>query len=540
MSTSTHRIFGLTLFITFLFTCCFTGQSQTTATSKSSPNTIKGTVSLKGKGVAGIIVNAIPKNGVEQRRPQYRGVTDHEGKYTITNIPSGTFQFTPELLDYASADQSGQTLLLTEGETVEDIDFELTRGAVITGRVTAAGKPLIEQNVIVQTIDSSMSRSIRTDDRGVYRAFGLRAGKYRVYVGEPQTFMGQSSRFSQTFYPATTNLQKAQTIDLAEGAEVNDIDIKVELNEEATDRYSVSGTIVEAANGRPVSGMRLRLQRTDARGFQPLNIVAISDKEGQFKFDEISPGNYTVMIAALSNSVLRTESAAFAVTDGDVTDLAVKAVRRASIFGVLVFEGVQNKLTLPPLGSLFVNGYVVRDGSSEGRFGESARVSADGTFHMTGLSDGVVSFSLGSTVGPMSQGLSVARVERDGIVQSRGLEIKGDESIIGVRLVLKFLSGVIRGTIKATNGDFPRGTHFVVGLRNPSADSPGFQKSVMVDSRGRFFIDGLADGTYEIVVTTTVFGPNTTRKSFSAKQPATIVDGNVTDVVVTIDLSGTP
>ena len=540
MSTSTHRIFGLTLFLAFLFTCCFTGLSQTTATSKSAPNTIKGTVSLKGKGVAGIVVKAIPKNGVEQRRPQYRGVTDHEGKYTITNIPSGTFQFTPELLDYASADQSGQTLILTEGEIVEDIDFELTRGAVITGRVTAAGKPLIEQNVIVQRIDSSMSRSIRTDDRGVYRAFGLKAGRYKVYVGQPQTFMGQNSRFNQTFYPATTDLEKAQTIDLAEGAEVKDIDIKVELNEEATDRYSVSGTIVEAGNGRPVSGMRLRLQRTDARGFQPLNIVAISDKEGQFKFDEISPGNYTVMIAALSNSVLRTESAAFAVTDGDVTDLAVKAVRRASIFGVLVFEGVQNKLLLPPLGSLFVNGYVVRDGSSEGRFGESARVGADGSFHITGLSDGVVSFSLGSTVGPMAQGLSIARVERDGIVQSRGLEIKGDESIIGVRLVLKFVSGVIRGVIKATNGDFPPGTHFSATLRNPSTDSPRSLKSAMVDSRGRFFIDGLADGTYEIVVSVTIFGPDTPRKSFTAKQPATIVDGNVSDVVVTIDLSETP
>jgi hypothetical protein len=286
--------------------------------------------------------------------------------------------------------------------------------------------------------------------------------------------------------------------------------------------------------------MRLRLQRIDARGLQPLNIVSISDNEGQFKFDEISPGNYTVMIAALSNSVLRTESAAFAVTDGDVTDLVVKAARRASIFGVLVFEGVKNKLLLPPLGSLFVNGYVVREGSSEGRFGESARVGADGSFHMTGLSDGVVSFSLGSTVGPIAQGLSVARVERDGIVQSRGLEIKGDESIIGVRLVLKFLSGVIRGAIKATNGDFPPGTHFSAALRNPSTDSPGSLKSAMVDSRGRFFIDGLADGTYEIVVNVTIFGPDTPRKSFTAKQRATILEGNVSDVVVTIDLSETP
>ena len=143
-------------------------------------------------------------------------------------------------------------------------------------------------------------------------------------------------------------------------------------------------------------------------------------------------------------------------------------------------------------------------------------------------------------VGPVAQGVSVARVERDGIVQSRGLEIKGDESITGVRLVLKYLSGVIRGGIKATNGDFPPGTHFSAALRNPSTDSPRSLRSAMVDSRGRFFIDGLADGTYEIVVNVTIFRPNTPRKSFTAKQPATILDGNVTDVVVTIDLSETP
>jgi hypothetical protein len=62
----------------------------------------------------------------------------------------------------------------------------------------------------------------------------------------------------------------------------------------------------------------------------------------------------------------------------------------------------------------------------------------------------------------------------------------------------------------------------------------------MIDSRGRFFIDGLADGTYEIVVDVIVARPNTLARSVTAKQPATILDGNVTDVVVTVDLSETP
>jgi hypothetical protein len=246
------------------------------------------------------------------------------------------------------------------------------------------------------------------------------------------------------------------------------------------------------------------------------------------------------MIAALIDSGLRVERTAFAVTDRDVTGLTVKAVRTASIAGVLVFEGVKNRALLPPLASLYVNGYVLRAGSSEGRFGEAARVAPDGSFNMSGLSAGVVNFSLGSMVGRMPQGVSVDRIERDGMVQPGGLEIKGTESITGVRLVLKFSSGVIRGTIKATNGSFPPGTHFSASLRNPSTDSPDFQRGVMVDSRARFIVDGLVDGTYEILVNAIVFGPNTARKPFSAKQYATIIDGNVTDVVVTIDFSGTP
>jgi hypothetical protein len=140
----------------------------------------------------------------------------------------------------------------------------------------------------------------------------------------------------------------------------------------------------------------------------------------------------------------------------------------------------------------------------------------------------------------MPQGLSVERIERDGIVQAGGLEIKRDENITGVRLVLKFSSGVIRGTIRAANGNSPPGTHFSASFRNPSTDPPDFQKSVMVDARGRFIIDGLVDGTYEVVVNAIVIGPNTSRKPFSAKQHATILDGNVTDVVVTIDFSVTP
>lgn len=553
MSSSTNRAFGLFL---FLFACCLAIQSQTiargesqtaanqpqtTTASKTSPNVVKGTVSLKGKGIAGIVVVARLANSDGQRKPTYRGVTDQEGNYRIPNIPSGTFQIGPAAPEYIPLQES-RILILTEGETVEDIDFDLIRGAVITGKVTSADRPLIEQQVTcerIETSGNSSSKAIQTDDRGAYRVFGLRPGKYRVSVSQARTFMGQSTRFNQTFYPASTDIAKAQTIEVTEGGEAKDVDITVEMNDESQDRYSVSGTIIDAAaNRQPVPDMRLRLQRADERGIQPLNTVATSNSEGRFKFDEISPGKYTVVTAALVDTNLRTENTPFAVTDKDVTELTVTAVRRASISGVLVYEGVQKKAALPPLGSLFINGYVVSEGQG-GRFGEAARIASDGSFHMNGLTSGLANFSLGSMFGE-PKGLSISRVERDGIVQPRGLEIKGEEEITGVRLVLKYTSGVIRGSIKVANGEFPPKTQFSAWLNNRTGDVAPAQPTPIVDARGHFVIEGLADGTYEVNANVIVTLPDGSVRGFSGKQQATILDGNVTDITIPIDLTGNP
>lgn len=552
MSSSTHRA----LYPFLLLIACYltiqsqtigriesqpaASQSQTNTASKTPPNVVKGTVSLKGKGVPGVVVVARLPNSDGQRKPTYRGVTDQDGNYRIPNIPSGTFQIGPAAPEYIPA-QDSRMLILTEGETVEDIDFDLTRGAVITGKIMSADRPLIEQQVLCERIEDSgysSSKVSQTDDRGIYRVFGLRPGKYRVSVSQGRTFTGPSNRFNQTFYPAGTDAAKAQTIEVIEGGEVKDIDIVVEMNDESQSLHSVSGRIVDAENGQAIAAMRVRLQRVEERGVQPLNIVTTSDNEGRFKFDEISPGKYSVLTAALVDTNLRTDNTPFVVSDKDVSDLIIKAVRRASVSGVLVYEAVQNKAAHPSLASLFVNGFVVSEGQP-GRFGESARVASDGSFHMMGLVSGLATFSLGSTLGQIN-GLSVSRVERDGIVQPRGIEIKGEEEITGVRLVLKYTSGVIRGSIKAANGEFPPKTQFSAWLNNRTGDVTPNQLRPLVDARGHFVMEGLADGTYEVNANVIVTMPDGRVRGFSGKQQATILDGTVTEITIPIDLSGNP
>jgi hypothetical protein len=105
MNSSTNRPFGLFLFL--VFGCCVaiqsqtiagaesqtaTNQSQTTTASKTSPNVVE--PSLKGKGIAGIVVIARLANSDGRRIPTYRGVTDQEettaSKYPFRHFSNWT------------------------------------------------------------------------------------------------------------------------------------------------------------------------------------------------------------------------------------------------------------------------------------------------------------------------------------------------------------------------------------------------------------------------------------------------------------------
>src|SRR5215204_2955815 len=131
---------------------------------------------------------------------RYRSVTDDNGNYRITNITPGMYMVFIKAPAFARADElSGEkSILVNKGETIENVDFALVRGGVITGKVTDVdGNPLIEENVYVMPAGSEERRayyqninSARTDDRGIYRIFGLRAGSYTVAAGQGDTGLG--------------------------------------------------------------------------------------------------------------------------------------------------------------------------------------------------------------------------------------------------------------------------------------------------------------------------------------------------------------
>lgn len=82
--------------------------------------------------------------------------------------------------------QGGRMITLVAGEQRADCDFEVVRGGVITGRITEeGGKPVTNEhiNLLVLNKENRLNRAlygsvniqIGTDDRGIYRLFGLPA-----------------------------------------------------------------------------------------------------------------------------------------------------------------------------------------------------------------------------------------------------------------------------------------------------------------------------------------------------------------------------
>ena len=77
---------------------------------------------------------------------------------------------------------------LRDGETRDNVDIALWRAFAVEGRVVDdAGEPIANADVNISPWESpstmSMGRPRQTDDRGMFRIFGLRPGQYRICAG---------------------------------------------------------------------------------------------------------------------------------------------------------------------------------------------------------------------------------------------------------------------------------------------------------------------------------------------------------------------
>lgn len=110
---------------------------STSQTSKVPRGVISGRITIKERGAAGIIVGArkVNRNNPFNNDPFSKTVTYQDGHYRIANLAAGTYEVIPSAPAYVVGPLNGastKSLIVGDDETIENINFSLVRGGVIT------------------------------------------------------------------------------------------------------------------------------------------------------------------------------------------------------------------------------------------------------------------------------------------------------------------------------------------------------------------------------------------------------------------------
>ena len=529
------------VFVIVLLIPAMSALSQS-AVDKTATSTISGKVTVGGKGLSGVVVGLVITEGLgitehyrsDFRPTRFRSTTDEEGNYRITNVPPGTYDVIPASPSYVPT-EGRKSLIVGKNETVENIDIALEQGGVITGKVTdAEGRPVIEETVYVLAVATTTRlpyfRNIRTDDRGIYRAYGVPAGRYKVSAGSANSSVGSrhpEGAFRRTFHPSAVDAAAATVIDVSEGSEAINIDITLGG---APITYSARGRIIDGETNKPLPNTHVGVQHFFQYGRSARGNVAESNKDGEFKVENLAPGKYAVYSQPPADSDWHSEAVEFDVTDRDVEGLVIKTSRGGSVSGVVILEGTDDAKVRANLLGRRIVGHIV-DGYL-GRSAPSATISANGSFRITGLAPGRLHLQ-------PPQSFRLIRVERDGIVYPRDVEIKEQEQVTGLRVVVGHANGAIRGVISLPTGlELTAPARLRVVVRRTEDPVPGSHSGpIDADARGHFRIDSLLPGTYEITVSVLMNAPPGQRPSIPpTRQTVVVTNGATTDVTITLQM----
>ena len=131
------------------------------------------------------------------------------------------------------------------------------------------------------------SRSRTTDDRGVFRLFGLAAGRYRV-CAEPDTGFDEQSveAFVRTCYPGTFTEENSPPVSVTSGESA-----ELEIRLLRTRVFTVSGTVLDVS-GAPATGVTASLNRIQKNGGSGRSLQL--DGAGRFAIRGLAPGEYAI------------------------------------------------------------------------------------------------------------------------------------------------------------------------------------------------------------------------------------------------------
>jgi hypothetical protein len=522
-------------------------------------------------------------NGATLQIPR-TAITKDDGTFEFGGLPAGRYTVTVQkdayvAMTYGAARPArpGRAVVLRAGDR-QSVTIALPRGAVITGtivdadgqpaqgvQVTASSRrqltPMGDRRFVVGGVGPSP-----TDDRGVYRIYGLPAGEYIVAatpqqraagmpVGEVRMMSaaGPSARGvtpTPVFFPGATDLGRASRVTVAAGEERTGVDMQLQYVPLAI----VSGSVQVAPGMNPATITMARLG--EVAGFEPTP-TARAEPDGRFTFTSVRPGRYMVIGRSAQASPVTSGgsplivpatpfqwSTAEVTVDGDdVSDVALTAVSPITIAGRLTFEGSKPAPDLAGMRLPFIAA-----GQTIGTFQTTLpqiQLETGGRFVVAGILPGL--YRLGALSSQPVQGIrtplggwwlkSVIVNGRD--ILDAPLDIRqGTDDAVAT---FTDQASEISGTVKDGEGRTASDLFAVIFTADRASWFFNSRRvaAVRVDPEGRFAIRNLPPGEYRAVATADLeqnewFDPAVLERLVPAAIPLTIagVEKKTVDLTV--------
>lgn len=345
-----------------------------------------GTASVSGR----IVAADAPEKGVrrvtvtlgagDQIKIPMNTVTDDAGRFTFSGLPAGTYilmanrpGFVPSTYGTKTPTPTpgqGAPITLADGQQLAGIVMPMLHGAAISGVVRfPSGRPSTDVTVSVFAVKNVAGQRrlnpiltpARTDDRGVYRVFGLAPGDYLVRVdmsvAARQEQMRQMSReeaewasklqsgasaksgasvaapappprpqpvaYTAVYFPGVADAATASVVSVGAGEDRSGVDIACVLVPTAT----ISGKVF-GADGDAVTGLQVRLESTKSSGGGIADLItSLVGRAGaritgdEFSIPNVPPGHYRLIARAKPPVVPGAAPAAKPAGPGNLLDM---------------------------------------------------------------------------------------------------------------------------------------------------------------------------------------------------------------------------
>ena len=304
--------------------------------------------------ISGVVV-AAEGNGEPMRRavvtltggaPTRSVLADDAGRFSFQRLPAGTYTVTARKAAYIAAPygakrpgRTGMPIALANAQRT-DITIQMFRGAAITGVLRdAAGIPVrgvdiraIDARTLMTLKDTSPPLLAATDDRGVYRIFGLLPGDYFIVAlpmpaGQGEIVAPGSSAidaalvslsqsrtaglgnvtspppvppspprpigFSPVYFPGTSNATQAVRVHVESGEERAGVDFEMRPASMAAIDGIVRGDVPNLA------AVQVTLIPIGPRVAVGMSSNSLSgrpiDAQGTFRYANLPPGSYRLV-----------------------------------------------------------------------------------------------------------------------------------------------------------------------------------------------------------------------------------------------------